>query len=137
MFKIMFIESDEWNQANMDDSRAELGFTEAANRLIRNPGYKSRKFVSRASVPLKPILAIIYSQCSEGSSGLGPLLAEFRQFRRRILWRADMYLPPEIFSFASKLEHSQSRTTQMSCRISPPCAAGWMDSSFSWTRTKI
>jgi hypothetical protein len=71
MFKIMFIESDEWNQANMDDSRAELGFTEAANRLIRNPGYKSRKFVSRANLPLKPTLAIIYSQCSGGSSGLG------------------------------------------------------------------
>ena len=30
----MFIESDEWNQANMDDSRAEFGFTEAANDLI-------------------------------------------------------------------------------------------------------
>jgi hypothetical protein len=71
MFKIMFIESDEWNQANMDDSRAVLGFTEAANRLIRNPGYKFRKFVSRATLPLKPTLAMIYSQCSGGSSGLG------------------------------------------------------------------
>jgi hypothetical protein len=133
----MFIESDEWNQANMDDSRAELGFTEAANRLIRNPGYKSRKFVSRANLPLKPTLAMIYSQCSGGSSGLGSLLAEFRQFRQEFLWRANMYLPPGMFSFASKLERSQSRTTQMSCRISPPFAAGWMDSSFSSTRTKI